>query len=395
MEEKKQIKVSLGTTICIFIIILLLIVLVGMYLYFDKDSKNNANNIVKVNSEVEMQEKEENELYKVSDFELINNSLINTEYNNLKSFITSENEIEEVIVNEITIYTEEYLKATGNSLSVDSKENEISGSCVFTIRFKDIEGLALEGSKGNPHGKVGNCLVDQKEFVFDKTTNKIELCTGLVWKENDESSVKENNNQENANVETKNNVSETINKLSKEDTYFVIEDIKEKEDKYEITAYILEKGSIKIRKEEYEGLLEGKTITFRNLEWKYDKDYTNTETTDIIYIKSGEYRLAVCYDKMNEEGNIENVAGSKSGGLRDYSNEKITFEVDGNIKVGDVWTVFKYDNNGELKLEQAEDAQLYTIKELLEWYDNDKGSYCECKAYVVDGEVEAIRIFQK
>ena len=42
MDEKKSIKVSLGTVICIFIIILLIIALVGMYFYY-----NNKNSVDK------------------------------------------------------------------------------------------------------------------------------------------------------------------------------------------------------------------------------------------------------------------------------------------------------------------------------------------------------------
>ena len=40
MDEKKTIKVSLGTTICIIIIILLVIALGGMYYYYNSNSKN-------------------------------------------------------------------------------------------------------------------------------------------------------------------------------------------------------------------------------------------------------------------------------------------------------------------------------------------------------------------
>ena len=43
MEEKKSIKVSLETVVCLFIIVLLIIGLVGMYLYYNK---NNSNIIV-------------------------------------------------------------------------------------------------------------------------------------------------------------------------------------------------------------------------------------------------------------------------------------------------------------------------------------------------------------
>ena len=399
MEEKKQIKMSLGTSICIFIIILLVIALAGMYLYFNKEGKNNVNGIVKVNSKVGMQEKEEKDLYKVSDFELINNSLIDAKYNNLKSFITSKNEIEEIVVNGITIYTEEYLKVIGNTSSLDIKENEIAGSCVFTIKFKDIEGLALAGSKGDPHGEVGNCLVDQKEFVFDKTTNRIELCTGLLWKEESKTNVEVNNNPVNDNVETKNNQSETINKLSKEDTYFVIKDIKEKENKYEITAYILEQESRRFSEEEYNKILNGGKFTFRGSEWKLKEMEGNKGyDSSAMKVASGDKMLYVLYDAETKDFYIENIAGVKTGGLEDYSSKMIKFEVDKDIYVGNYWTTFRNDS-GKIKMEGVgnEEGKASIIKELIEWTsdNNVSGSYEECKATVIDGKIAAIQMFYK
>ena len=47
MEEKKQIKISLGTVICVFIIILLVIALVGTVIYYNKAQEKN--NIVEGN----------------------------------------------------------------------------------------------------------------------------------------------------------------------------------------------------------------------------------------------------------------------------------------------------------------------------------------------------------
>lgn len=43
MEEKKQIKISLGTAISIFIIVLLVIALVGMWCYYNKVQNRNLN----------------------------------------------------------------------------------------------------------------------------------------------------------------------------------------------------------------------------------------------------------------------------------------------------------------------------------------------------------------
>ena len=181
MEEKKSIKVSLGTVVCLFIIMLLIMGLVGMYLYYNK---NNSNIIVGKESEVKINEIGEKEVYKTSDFESIYKSLVDSEYSNLKSFITSDNKIKEIRVSGITIYTEDYLNATGIKLTENISENDVIGSCVFTVEFENVEGLALAGSKGNIHAVVGNCLTDQKDFVFNKDTNKIELCTSVYQSEN-------------------------------------------------------------------------------------------------------------------------------------------------------------------------------------------------------------------
>ena len=66
MEEKKSIKVSLGTVVCLFIIMLLIIGLVGMYLYYNQD---NSNNVADKDSKVEIKELEKNESNNVLDVE--------------------------------------------------------------------------------------------------------------------------------------------------------------------------------------------------------------------------------------------------------------------------------------------------------------------------------------
>lgn len=178
--EKNSAKISLGTAVCLFVIILLVASLIGMYLYYNK---NEVNPIIKTDSNSEKVAIEENELYKYSDFDLIYKSLINTEYNNLKSFITSDNKIKNIDVSEITIYTEDYLNATGSKLSEGPDENTIMGACVYTVEFENIEGLALAGSPGGIHKISGNCLTDEKYFIFDKDTKKVELCTSIYMEE--------------------------------------------------------------------------------------------------------------------------------------------------------------------------------------------------------------------
>ena len=178
--EKISAKISLGTAVCMFVIILLVASLFGMYLYYNK---SEVNPIIKTDSNSGKVPIEEKEVYKFSDFDLIYKSLINTEYNNLKSFITSDNKIKNIDVSAITIYTEDYLNATGGKLTEEVADNEIIGSCVLTIEFENINGLVLAGSKGKIHGIQGNYLTDEKEFIFNKNTNKIELCTSLYMEE--------------------------------------------------------------------------------------------------------------------------------------------------------------------------------------------------------------------
>ena len=191
--EKNSAKISLGTAVCLFIIILLIAALVGMYLYYNK---NDVNPIIKADSNSEKVAIEENEVYKFSDFDLIYKSLVNTEYNNIKSFITSDNKIKNIDVSEITIYTEDYLNATGSKLTEKPDETAIMGSCVFTIEFEDINGLVLAGSKGEIHAIQGNCLTDEKDFIFNKNTKKIELCTALYIEiDNENSNVIENEDE--------------------------------------------------------------------------------------------------------------------------------------------------------------------------------------------------------
>jgi len=53
MEEKKSIKISLGTAICIFIIIILIIVMIGMWFVYNRDNGSNLSAEVDTNKIIE------------------------------------------------------------------------------------------------------------------------------------------------------------------------------------------------------------------------------------------------------------------------------------------------------------------------------------------------------
>lgn len=153
----------------------------------------------------------------------------------------------------------------------------------------------------------------------------------------------------------------------------------------------MQKQPRKVLKEEYEGVLEGKAITFKNIEWKYEKSYNNDQTENVIYIKSGEYMLSLVYENNKEEGYIENVAGRVTGGLKDYSSEKVLFEINKDTVIGDPWNKISIDSEGNVTIDRKDESESCTINNLLEMYNN-KGSYGECKAYVFNNEVVAIEI---
>lgn len=387
MEERKSFKISLGTVICLFVIILLIIALVYMYLQYNK------RDIIKDGEEIKVSEIEEKEIYIPSDFELIYNALTDVEYNNIQDFITSENTVKKIDVIGITIYNEEYLNVTETKLTKEYSENEILGSCVFSIEFEDIEGLELAGSKGNTHGIVGNCLIDEKEFIFNKNTNTIELCTS-VYREQSETNESETETEEKSNTSILSK-SETQDILGPDNAKFCIEDIKKDGEDYIITAYMLEKESKKISDSEYNDLINGKEIEFRNQKWKYisSDDY-------FAYVQSGDNRLSLSIIGKT----FGNTAGVEAS-LSDYSKQKITFKVSNDILIGAFWANFKYDKNGNIKAYGMEGTieedneitnfESLSFERLQEISEGCKGTYDECEAYVKNGIVEAIKIYEK
>jgi len=174
MEKDKKMSISIVNIICIVIIIILLAVIGIMYTNnYQDDTTDNS----KEDSSVINQESIENES---SDFEKIYQSLSNPSKSNIGEFIASDNEIKDIFVNNITIYTKEYTEIAEIKIpEEDIEENKIIGYCEYTIEFNDIEGLSLAGSSGNVSGTINNKLVDGKLFIYDIENEKIELVTGF------------------------------------------------------------------------------------------------------------------------------------------------------------------------------------------------------------------------
>ena len=279
MEEKKSIKVSLGTVVCIFIIIVLVIGIAIMYVQNDKRVK-----------ELETQK-----------------TILESQKDTLVEKLNTVQESNEKIINE--------LNKQETLISTESKEDETKAS--------------------------NNSILSNTEI--QKT-------------------------------------------LGPDDALFCIEDITKSGDEYIITAYMLEKQPRKISTEEYNDLKNGKEIQFRNQKWKINS------ANELV---SGEDKLS-----LNSDKTIGNIAGAVAK-LCDYSSNKISFKVSKNILIGRYWTTFKYDNNGNISAysidtnEKVKDFESISFDTLKELSKGCKGTYDQCEAYVKNGIVGAIKIFEK
>ena len=239
-------------------------------------------------------------------------------------------------------------------------------------------------------------------FFANKKENNNIIEEKVIQNENknDETVAKKNNSEvvenENTNKENdKNYNADAVEKISKEGTKFIIDQIDSKGDKYEITAYILEENRKTFTQEEYNQILNGKEFSFRNKVWKYEPLKT-IEGEEFAQVKSGNSLLALTYDKEDKVYTLENVAGAKVGGLADTLKESVKFEVDSNLYVGNMFTTFENDN-GKIKILDwnGEEAKGFTIEDLIIWNSKNElsGTYEECKAVVVNGKVAAIQCF--
>ena len=155
--EKKEIKISLGTVICICIIVILLAVIGIMYLKMKNiDSKNTA---IK-QEETKQQESMNNNDTKINEASTIKNKI--------KEYILTEfgpkGNMQDVTISEV------------NTKDEDSS-NLIYGSCIYSIILKDPNKLTMEGSKSSVDKLDGNVYTLDADFIYDKTTNKVKFDT--------------------------------------------------------------------------------------------------------------------------------------------------------------------------------------------------------------------------
>ena len=150
--EKKEIKISLGTVICIFIIVVLLVVIGIMYLKMkNMDSKDT---VIK-----------QEEIMNDNDTKINEASTIR---NKIREYILTEfgpkGNMEDVTINEVNTKNED-------------NSNLIYGSCIYSIILKDPNKLTMEGSKSSVDKLEGNVYTLDADFTYDKTTNKVKFDT--------------------------------------------------------------------------------------------------------------------------------------------------------------------------------------------------------------------------
>ena len=196
--------------------------------------------------------------------------------------------------------------------------------------------------------------------------------------------------------EDKTVVPEISNYTTKESETFCISGIEEVEDGYIISANLLDKKERIVSEEEYKNVINGKEIEFRGLKWKIDKNNSNDDYT---YIKSGEKAIAIALNKADNERVFENAAGMRSGGLSDFSGKTIKFKAKKDVLIGTFFTVFKYDENGEIKCYSEDGKELdgteLTIEDLKSFSERNSGSYEECILFARNGLIDAIQIYDK
>ena len=155
--EKKEIKISLGTVICICIIVILLAVIGIMYFKMKNiDSKNTA---------IKQEETKQQESMNDNDTKINEASTIK---NKIKEYILTEfgpkGNIQDVTISEVNIENED-------------NNNLIHGSCIYSITLKDPSKLTMEGSKSSLDKLEGNVYTLDADFTYDKTTNKVKFDT--------------------------------------------------------------------------------------------------------------------------------------------------------------------------------------------------------------------------
>ena len=234
-----------------------------------------------------------------------------------------------------------------------------------TINDLESEKVALENEKIELEKQV-NTLQD--------INNKIKLELNDNENTTEEQTIEIKEDSSNISILSK---SEIQSILGPDEATFCIENIEKSGQDYIITANMLNNEGRVFTEAEYNDLLNGKEIVFRNQKWKL-----NNSEENFVYIESGNDKLTV--DKNTKL--IGNVAGAK-GELCDYSGQKIKFKVSKDILICEFWTYFKYDKNGQIKAygienEEIENFKSISFDRLLGLSEGCNGTYDECVAYV-------------
>lgn len=247
-----------------------------------------------------------------------------------------------------------------------------------TINDLESEKVALENEK---------IELEKQVNILQDINNKIKLELNDNENTTEEQTIEIKEDSSNISILSK---SEIQSILGPDEATFCIENIEKSGQDYIITANMLNNEGRVLTEAEYNDLLNGKEIVFRNQKWKL-----NNSEENFVYIESGNDKLTV--DKNTKL--IGNVAGAK-GELCDYSGQKIKFKVSKDILICEFWTYFKYDKNGQIKAygienEEIENFKSISFDRLLGLSEGCNGTYDECVAYVKNGEVGAIKIFNK
>lgn len=152
-----------------------------MYSVFEIMVKDGTTKTVEVHDNGEVVERTKNN---ENEFTMVYDALYKslTEIkNNPKKLFNSNNKIEEVAILGIEINNYKYLYGekwvSSEYPDVYNDDNLIIGTCKYGLKLDTLEGLSVAGSGDSKN--IGNWFVDNKIFVYNKTTQEIELATGL------------------------------------------------------------------------------------------------------------------------------------------------------------------------------------------------------------------------
>ena len=173
MEEKKQVKLSLGITICIFIIILLIIALFGVVYYYNKKESNDIAENNNSTTRVEMKEElEPATVTEISEDEKEDNNQ-NTDIFNALSIDTA---TKKIVDDEIVAY---YINKQELGLNVSVRE----GKVYFTTEMNKKQLVEYEVVSNENEVKTSENF--EKQITgFDKKVIDAEIaCMGNAVKD--------------------------------------------------------------------------------------------------------------------------------------------------------------------------------------------------------------------